>query len=151
MKILTKRFGLLEADPEKVLAFPYGLIGFSEYKQYLVIDVEGGDGCLKLLQSLDEPGLEFLIMDPRCVFPDYDPELYPADVAGLEVDSPDDLMLMVVVTVPKDVRKMTANLQAPLVINPKRRLGKQVVLASPEYTTKHSVLKALASQVRRTG
>ena len=85
------------------------------------------------------------------MFLDYDPELYPDDLAGLQVDSPNDLILLVVVTVPKDVRKMTANLQAPLLVNPKRRLGKQVVLASPEYTTKHSVLKALASQVKRTG
>jgi flagellar assembly factor FliW len=55
------------------------------------------------------------------------------------------------VTVPKDVRKMTANLQAPLVINPKKRLGKQVIVASPEYTTKHSILRALEERVRRTG
>ncbi|MGI6662019.1 MAG: flagellar assembly protein FliW [Bacillota bacterium] len=151
MKILTKRFGLVEVDPSKALTFPDGLIGFSEYKDYLVIDLEAGDGSLKLLQSIDEPTLEFVILDPRCVFLNYDPELYPNDLAGLQVDSPDELMLLVVVTVPKDVRKMTANLQAPLVVNPKRRLGKQVVLASPEYTTKHSVLKALASQVRRTG
>lgn len=151
MKILTKRFGLVEVDPSKVLTFPEGLIGFSEYKDYLVIDLEGGDGCLKLLQSLDEPALEFVILEPRGVFLDYDPVLYPNDLAGLQVSSPDELMLLVVVTVPKDVRKMTANLQAPLVVNPKKRLGKQVVVASPEYTTKHSVLRALASQVRRTG
>ncbi len=151
MKILTKRFGWVDVDPSRVLTFPDGLVGFSEYKDYVVIDLEAGGGCLKLLQSLTEPALEFVILDPRWAFQGYDPELYPDDLEGLEVTSPDDLMLLVVVTVPKDVAKMTANLQAPLVVNPKRRLGKQVIVASPEYTTKHSVLKALASQVKRTG
>jgi flagellar assembly factor FliW len=151
MEILTKRFGLVQVDPSRVLTFPDGLVGFREYKDYVVIDLEAGGGCLKLLQSLNEPALEFVILDPRWAFQDYGPELLPDDLEGLEAGSPDDLMLLVVVTVPKEVAKMTANLQAPLVLNPKRRLGKQVIVASPEYTTKHSVLKALGSQVKRTG
>ena len=82
-----------------------------------------------------------MTLDPHWAFGDYDPELCPDDLEGLDVESPDDLVLLSVVTVPKDVRKMTANLQAPLVINPKKRLGKQVIVASPEYTTKHSILR----------
>lgn len=104
-----------------------------------------------MLQCLSEPSLEFVILDPQWAFTGYDPELYPNDLEGLEVSSPDELMVLVVVTVPRDIRKMTANLQAPLLVNPKRRLARQVIVASPEYTTKHSVLQALASQVKRTG
>jgi flagellar assembly factor FliW len=151
VQIESKRFGCLEIDPSRILKFPEGLIGFPNCTEYVVIDLEpSGDG-LKLLQCVNEPDLGFVTLDPHWAFGDYDPELCPDDLEGLDVESPDDLVLLSVVTVPKDVRKMTANLQAPLVINPKKRLGKQVIVASPEYTTKHSILRALEERVRRTG
>ena len=48
---------------------------------------------------------------------------------------------MSVVTVPGDAKEMTANLLAPLLINPEKRLGRQVIVSDPKYTTKHQVLR----------
>ena len=64
---------------------------------------------------------------------------------------PGELILLSVVTVPRDIKKMTANLQAPLVINPKKRLGKQVISIVPEYTTRHMVFLPLQNLMKRTG
>lgn len=151
MQIPTKRFGPVEIDLSQVLTFPEGLVGFPDCREYVVVDLGGAEGGLKILQAVHEPDLGFVTLDPNWAFGRYDPDLCPSDLEGLDVDSPGDLLLLSVVTVPKDIRKMTANLQAPLVINPKKRIGKQVILTSPEYTTRHGVLKALESQVKRTG
>lgn len=150
MRISTKRFGPLEIDPSRVLTFREGLIGFPDYTEYVVLDLDP-DGGLKYLQSVSEPNLGFVTLDPHWAFEEYDPDFCPSDLQGLDIESPGDLLLLLVVTVPKDVRKMTANLQAPLVINPNKKVGRQVIVTSPEYTTRHSVLQALESRVKRTG
>ncbi len=151
MQVVTKRFGTVEVDPRQVLTFPEGLIGFPDYHEFVVMDFEVKDECIRWLQSVGEPELGFVAMDPRPAFPHYDPEFCPKDLTPLAVDAPDDLVVLSVVTVPKDIRKMTANLQAPLLINPKKRVGRQVIVASPEYSTKHYVFSALEGLVKRTG
>jgi flagellar assembly factor FliW len=150
MQVMTKRFGKLEVDPETILTFPEGLIGFPDYHDFVVVDYQVVGDCVRWLQSVTEPELGFLTLDPKAVFPDYDPDFCPKDLELLGSD-PDDLVLLTVVTVPTDVRRMTANLQAPLVLNPKKRVGRQVITTSPEYTTKHYVFNALSSLSQRTG
>ncbi|MEX0975073.1 MAG: flagellar assembly protein FliW [Bacillota bacterium] len=150
MQIETKRFGTLEVDPGNVLTFPEGLIGFPDYHEFVVVDFKVKDECVRWLQAVSEPALGFVTLDPKAVFPDYDPEVCAKDLSSLD-SSPDDMMLLSVVTVPKDIRKMTANLQAPLVISPKKRVGRQVIVTSPEYTTKHYVFSAVSSLSQRTG
>jgi flagellar assembly factor FliW len=151
MQVQTKRFGPVEIDPSRVLNFPKGLIGFPEYQDYVILDVSGGDSVLQWLQSVQEPSLGFVTLALCEAFPDYDPEFCPSDLSDLQGDSPDDLMMLGVVTVPPDIRRMTVNLQAPLVINPAKRVGKQVIVTSPEYTTKHQVFQTIESLIKRTG
>lgn len=150
MQVPTKRFGTLEVEPENVLTFPEGLIGFPDHHEFVAVDFQVTGECVRWLQSVSEPALGFVTLDPRAVFPDYDPEFCPADLQPLCSD-PGELVLLSVVTVPPDIRKMTANLQAPLVINPHKRLGRQVIVTWPEYTTKHYVFSAVSSLSQRTG
>ena len=127
----------------------------SKVSWLLDCQINGGDfqvagECVHWLQAVGEPALGFVTLDPKAVFPDYDPEFCPQDLAPLMAE-PDELVLLSVVTVPSDVRQMTANLQAPLVIDPRNRLARQVIVSSPEYTTRHYVFSALSSLSQRTG
>ncbi len=151
MLVDTKRFGPIEVSVDQVLEFPEGLIGFPHLHRFVAINLDGPDRWLTWFQSVEEPAVGFVTLDPKAVFPDYNPLFYPKDLAGFDSSSPDNLVVLAVVTVPRDVRKMTANLQAPLVLDPIKRLGKQVIVASTEYTTKHYVFAALQTLVRRTG
>ena len=151
MQIRTKRFGTVEVDPERVLTFPEGLIGFPDFREYVVMEFDVRDDCVRWLQSVSEPALGFVVMDPKAAFPGYDPDFSPDDLVPLGVGTPDDLVVLAVATVPKDIRKMTLNLQAPVLINPGRKLGRQVIVASPEYSTRHYVFSALEALLRRTG
>lgn len=151
MQVVTKKFGTVEVDPSQVLTFPEGLIGFPGYREFVVMDFEVKGDSVRWLQSAEEPELGFVTMLPQAAFSGYDPEYCEQDLLPLDVESPDDLIVLSVVTVPKNIRHMTANLQAPLLINPKKRVGKQVIVASTEYTTRHNVFAALEGLARRTG
>lgn len=151
MRLMTKRFGEMEIDEEQIITFPKGIIGFEEYKDYAVLDLSGGDLDVKWLQSAVEPSLGFVIINPVSVFPSYVPKVTEKDLKDLKTETPGDLVAMAVVTVPKNIEKMSLNLQAPILINPVARLAKQVILTSSEYTTKHDIFSALKGQLKRTG
>lgn len=151
MEVHTKTLGCIDVDPGQILEFPEGLIGFPDLRKFVVVNLDGPDRWLTWLQSVEQPSVGFVTLDPKAVFPDYDPSFCPKDLACLGAASPQDLIALTVVTVPKDVRKMTANLQAPLIVNPVKRLGKQVIVTSTEYTTRHYVFASLQNLLRKTG
>jgi flagellar assembly factor FliW len=118
------------------LTFPSGLLGFPEQQRYVILDHDT-EAPFKWLQSVEEPGLAFVILDPATFHPDYhiDP---PAD-ALLEIrgGEGEDVVLAVILTIPSDdPGRITANLRGPLVISHKTKLGKQLVL-SEDFPTRH--------------
>ena len=62
MKLQTK-LGALEIETEDIITFPRGILGFSDYRQYVI--VEQTEGVFNFLQSVDEPSLAFVIMIPE--------------------------------------------------------------------------------------
>ncbi len=139
MKIKTKRFGEIEIDPKTKITFPSGILGFADHKDYVLIDANK-KSPLKWLQSLESPDLAFVVTDPLIFKPDYQIRLYRADLEEIKVDDPTRVAQLVIVTVPKDPGKMTANLKGPLLINTENNLGKQVVLDHPDYDLKYRLL-----------
>jgi flagellar assembly factor FliW len=139
MKIKTKRFGEIEIDPKTKITFPSGLLGFANFKDYVLVDANT-KSPLKWLQSVESPDLAFVVTDPLIFKPDYQIRLYRADLEEIKVDDPARVAQLVIVTVPKDPGKMTANLKGPLLINTENNLGKQVVLDHPDYDLKYRLL-----------
>ncbi len=139
MKIMTKRFGEIEIDPKTKITFPSGLLGFSGYKDFVLIDANK-KSPLKWLQSMDSPDLAFVVTDPLIFKPDYQIRLYRSDLEEIKVSDPTRVAQLVIVTVPKDPAKMTANMKGPLLINTENNLGKQVVLDHPDYDLKYRLL-----------
>ena len=140
MRINTKRFGELEIDPKNVLTFPNGLLGFKDVRDYILID-PSENSPLKWLQSVDVPELAFVVTDPLLFKPDYEIRIYRTDLEDIEVTDPDHVIQLVIVTVPRDPSKMTANLKGPLLINTENNMGKQLVLDDSEYELKYQLLK----------
>ncbi len=150
MEISTKRLGVITIDETHVLHFSKGLIGFPDHRKFVVIDLDKS-GIFKWLQSLDDESLGFVIIDPKIAFKNYDPVFSPKDLEPLGAPHPNQLVLLSVVTVPDDIKQMTVNLLAPLVVNPRKRFGKQVITADPTYNTKHYVFGPLKDLIKRTG
>ncbi|TYS69885.1 flagellar assembly protein FliW [Sutcliffiella horikoshii] len=138
MKIETKYHGLVEVQQEEVVRFPKGLPGFLEEKEFTVIPFSE-DGMFYILQSVQTPELGFVMTNPFTFYPDYDFNLENQSVEALELDSAEDVSVYSVLTMADPFHLTTANLQAPVVVNVKKKLGKQVILTGSSYQTKHKL------------
>lgn len=143
MRFNTKHFGEIEIADDKIITFSQGLIAFEEKKRFIIINDEDKNTPLAWLQSLDDPYLAFVIMNPFLFKKKYDIELSQEVVEELDIQEQKDVAVFAIVVVPKDINKMTANLLAPLIINERNRKGKQVVLNDKRYSTKHLIKEEL--------
>lgn len=139
IKIPTTRFGEVEVDHASIYTFPDGLLGFTPVKQYFVLANPSGKGPFQWLHAVEPPSLAFIICNPATFKPDYRVKVKKEDLASIKLENLEDALVYVIMVIPKDPKLMTANLQGPLVLNPKEMLAKQLVLQGDEYTTKHRV------------
>lgn len=136
MKIPTTRFGEIDVPEGEVYTFPEGLLGFSEARSFVLLENPAG-GPFRWLQSGESSSLAFVVLDPLLFFPDYRVGIRAEDLAALGLDDPSHGVVVVILTVPRELKQTTANLQGPVVLNPAGRRGRQLVLSDPAYTTRH--------------
>jgi flagellar assembly factor FliW len=143
VKVATKAYGIIDADPRQKIAFPRGLFGFESFRDYVLLDAERQP--FYWLQSADVEGVAFILINPFLFRPDYEVNINNEDLADIEIDSPEKALIFSIVTIPPDGGPMTANLQGPLIINRDTRTGKQAVLTDPRWKTKHDIMAELAA------
>jgi flagellar assembly factor FliW len=121
---------------ETVIHLPSGLLGFEQVKRYTLSSVPGEEP-FQWFRNQQDPALAFVVVSPFEVFPAYAPDLPSEDVRFLGLESPEDALLLNIVTLRKGGRA-TVNLKGPIVINRFSLLGKQVVIANAaEYSVQH--------------
>lgn len=142
MKIATARFGEIEIDERDIFTFPDGIPGFEQDKRYTVLELEGLDG-FACLQCVDRGELGFIIVNPFVFYSGYEFNLSEADAGRLEAADPGDLSVWSIVTVRDRLETATVNLVAPIVLNVRKRLGKQVILVDPNLGTRHALFRTV--------
>ncbi len=132
-KIIT-RFGEVEYNPDSLLHFPAGMIGFPTLHDFIVMPNKK-EGPLFWIQSVDEPEIAFVLTDPSNFFLNY--RIIPDDNerSTLRIGPDDDCYILTVVTVPPD-QKITINLAAPILFSPKTNRAMQVILENTDYQCK---------------
>ena len=136
MEIKTTRFGRVSVAGDQVITMKRGLIGFADRLRYVIL-TPNPDSALVWLQSLDDPGLAFVITSPRLFTPDYKINLGEGVLEALEAESSAELDVYVLVTIPAGrPEKMTGNLIGPLVVNPGRKLAEQLIVEDSRYSHK---------------
>lgn len=136
MKIETKFFGLKEVDEKEFINFEHGLPGFEDTRQYIILKY-GDDSPFLVLQSIEKPGLAFVMLRLEQIMPGYSIEISDEVVAELQVKKPEDVTIFAFLTVPGELAKATVNLAAPVVLNTQTKLGKQIILNNPAFSLKH--------------
>ena len=151
MKINTKAFGEIEISDDKLITFENGIIGFPDLKRFTLLHDEekGTSAGIRFLQSIDEPGFAMPVMDPLIVKPDYDPEVEDELLTCLGDLTQENLLVLVTVTVPSDLKQMSVNLQGPLIINVNERKACQLIVEGEQYQVKFPVYDIL--QARKAG
>lgn len=145
MTIETRVFGEVTIDPAKVIHFENGIIGFPDLQDFALIhDAEKGDNAgIRWMQSIQEPAFAMPVMDPLVVSPRYNPQVDDNLLKPLGNLDNDELLVLVTVTVPKDLTLMSVNLKAPIVINVAERRACQIILDSDEYKVKFPIYEVL--------
>lgn len=142
----STRLGQLDVDEGTAIAFPRGLPGFENSVKWKLFyeEDDGGKpkaGLVYLMQSLNDPDVTLPVTDPALFGINYEFILSDSELAELELDDPNDLAVLVVMSqksrVPQSttavpVENLGANLTAPLLINAKNRIGIQKAFLGPE-------------------
>lgn len=148
MKINTRIFGEIAISDDKIIHFENGIIGFPDMKQFTLLHDEerGSKAGIRFLQSLDEPNFAMPVMDPLMVKGDYDPEVDDELLKHVGDLTPENVLVLVTVTVPSDLTKMTVNLQGPIIINVNEMKACQVVVDSEVYPVKFPIYEILKAR-----
>lgn len=146
IKIHTKRFGDMEFSEDSVIRVLGGLIGLSGFENYIIIRYED-DSPFYWLQSVDDPELALVMVNPLLFKPDYDPPIPLSVNQELDIQAAGELSVFVVVTIPAgNPQGMTANLLGPVIFNTRSRRAKQLVLDDRVYSHRYRVLPESAPE-----
>lgn len=142
MLVKTRYFGEVDIEEQKIIHFEAGLFGFEDYKDYTILyDSEGGDHpFFSWLQSTQEQSLAFPVVNPQRVNEDYDPVVEEGLLEELGEFGEEDMVVLLLATVPQDVKLTSVNMKAPLIINAGTRRGVQLVAENPDYEIKHYII-----------
>lgn len=114
LTIESTRFGTIEIEPDSVVEFPHGLIGF-ESKRFALVAREP-DAEFLWLHSLEEPELALPVTDPRRFFGGFELELGDGERERLGLPEHPATEIYVTVRASDQLESFTANLRAPIVI-----------------------------------
>ena len=153
MKVNTRIFGEIEIEDDKIIRFENGIIGFPDCKQFTLIFDEEDEGKKKSilwLQSLDEPSFALPVIDPLLIKEDYNPQVEYELLKSIGELTEENTYVLVTVTVPTDIKKISVNLKAPIVINIDELKAEQVIVEDG-LPVKYMIYDILQSRKEKAG
>ena len=139
MKINTTRLGEIEIAESEMIVMKGSILGFEHLDRFVLL-IHEEKTPLWWLQSVDDPSVAFVVVNPRFINPDFNPAIFAGDLEFLDITNSDDLALLAIVTVRSHPFRVTANLRAPILINAAMRKAGQVVLDDPDYPIQYDIL-----------
>lgn len=144
MKVLTETSpATVVVPPASPLELPQGLVGFPQHTRGEVLHIED-QLPFQWLRLQGPAPLNFVVIDPTGIVPDYAPELFDEDAASLGIATAEDALLLNIVTVGRtQPATATVNLVGPIVINRHTRQARQVVISNhARYSARHPLVTA---------
>lgn len=111
-------------DPQEIISFSEGLIGFPGLRRAVLIPLEEYPP-FSWLASIDEGGANFIVVEPHLIYTDYQPDRESSREAALRV--------LAIVTIASEWQKTTLNTRAPVFIDTETSRGVQVILNDSRY------------------
>lgn len=136
MKINSASFGTHEIDPDSILTFPQGIPGFESCTRYKLFHEDKAQPVVYWLQSIDDPGVAFSVVDPARFGLNYEITLTDEEAGLLQVENAGDVAVMLIAYKPQADSaagaNVSANINGPILLNARTRLGMQKVLVGLE-------------------
>ena len=130
-------FGTFEVTEDDIVTFPRGIPGFERCQRFVLLSHETF-APLRCLYAVDGMGAAFLAVDPRSIVPGYGRDLQAEELGQIDAEPETPLVwLALLAFAGEDIP--TANLRAPIVINPASMRGLQLVIDDDRYTARHEL------------
>ena len=145
MKADTRLFGEIDIEEQKIIHMENGMIGFPDLKKFaLIYDVEKKkkESSIMWFQSMDEPQVAFLVMQPNGLKPDYNPTVSDEMLKPLGELNETNLYVLTTVTATADKKNASINLKAPIIINTETNKGCQIIVED-DYPVKYNIYEAV--------
>jgi len=139
VRINTTRFGEIDVKESEWIVMKGSILGFEHLNRFVLLMHEENTP-LCWLQSIEDPALAFVVVNPRIIKPGYNPVVYDGELEFLGIKNSEDIVLLVIVTVRSKPFRLTANLRAPILVNAGNRTANQVVLDEPDYPIQYDML-----------
>ena len=149
LEVHTRDFGLLRCEESAVVRFPQGIPAFEDERDFVVVEPPEVSPAV-VLQSLARPEVAFVALPVGVIEAEYQLQLSPEDLAVIGLGPGEapvagrEVLCLAIVTL---AEQPTANLLAPVVINPRNRRGVQAIQSGAGYS--HQSPLALGGKDRR--
>ena len=129
IKIQSSRFGEIEVPSSSVMTIVNGIIGFPNLLKFTLLEY---NPPFSWLQSVEEPSLAFVVVNAAEFGEEY---LFTLPIGDRDIDlkQEDDIAIVNLVSVRPDPTMTTVNLKAPIVVNLRNMLGRQIVLDDQRF------------------
>ena len=141
MIVQSTRFGELNVPDGQILDFTQGIMGFQEEKRFALMEYKP-DSPFYFLQSLADPDLTFLMINPFAFFNDYEFAMDDALMAEIGVTADNPPTVFNIATVKDKIEQMTINLAGPVLVNLRERKAAQWVIEKTAFPTKYPLFPA---------
>ncbi len=146
MIIETTHFGTIEINDETIITFDYGIPGFEDTRRYGIIMGDDKDSPFKWIQSVEKSELAFALVDPFSIRNDYEFDIKDEYVSLLGIEDASKVMVLCIVVVPEDIKMISMNLKAPIIINTQNNKAAQIILDTDKYSVRHYIFEELSKQ-----
>ncbi len=150
MKIQTSHFGEVEIDDSKILLFEKGLPGLQDDKRFALLSIEDSKP-INWLQSLDHREISLPVIDPFIINPEYSFEISKDDVSALGIKKIKDVYVLCILVIPRNLKIMTVNLAAPIIVNVRNSKGCQIILDDRKYSVRTPINEILGKRIKGGG
>ena len=138
MEVQGTRFGTLNVNAEEVITLDGGLMGFPESDRYIMFPYSD-DSSFFWLQSINEPEIAFIVINPFDFFNDLVFEISDDDAASISLERNEDVEIFTLVTIPDGAPEdMRTNLAGPVIVNVNNRQGRQILVK--EFSARQALI-----------
>ncbi|MCL5405759.1 MAG: flagellar assembly protein FliW [Deltaproteobacteria bacterium] len=128
MQVKTTRFGTIQIEEKELITFPWGIPGFENLKSFVLLEYKNGP--FQWLQSVEEPGVAFVVCSPDYLGMVYSAPDAKKKLIGLERD--EDLVVLNIVSFDRETKAIHFHVKSPLLFNVAARVGYQWTMETDE-------------------
>lgn len=133
MELSTKVHGDISYKQDEVITFKKGLPGFEGLTKFILFEYKENP-VFNVLHSIEDENIGLFVINPFDFFKEYEINLKDETIGELLIEAESDVIIINTITLGKD--SITTNLKAPIILNIKNKLGKQIILDREDYKIK---------------